>query len=221
MVMKRKGQNMKRFLVAWNAWLFCAIAAIATPEGSPFADGLTSEEAAPATGRDTDAPLKALVPPGLRLRLGMPQWRARFARPGLRRDGEGSRPGRPALSMCLPERDGGGDICAVFADGRLDAVFHAWSGEYSFTPENPGPARRDLRDALVRLGPPSLRRTLEVEDGFFHYWAWTKGDHALVFEFHHRTSPLPQLRPTISVERRGEEGEETLWNLAAGTFPVP
>ena len=212
---------MKTASIFLSFALFCDVATFAAPPDSPFADGLTAEEAAPATERDTDAPLKSLVPPGLRLRLGMSQWRARLAHPGLRRDGEGSRPGRPSLSMCLPERAGGGDIYAVFVDGHLDSVSHCWSGEYSFTPENPGPARRDLRDAFARLGPPSLRRTLEVEDGFCHYWAWTKGDHALVFEFHHRSAPPPNLSPAVSVEGRGEEGQDTLWNRAAGTFPVP
>lgn len=188
------------------------------PLCSPFADGLTTQEEATATGCDTEAPLEELIPHRLRLRPGMSQMRARIAHPALRHDGEGSRPGRPMLSMLVPDRDGGGDIGVVFEDGKLASLFYGWSSEYAFTAANPGAVRANLSNALVRLGAPTVRRILSVPKGHRHYWTWTKGDHALIFEIERRSNARDEVRPYIYFERN-RWGDGGVWDVAVGMAP--
>ena len=109
--------------------LLCTTATWATPPppgDSPFATPLTAEEAATGTGIETSTPPDCWLPPECGVHLGMGKFRARLARPGLRRDGESS---RYCLVQHLSEKDGRGDIGLGFDDGKLALYSHTWSSD--------------------------------------------------------------------------------------------
>ena len=179
---------------------------------SPFATPLSAAETAEATGRDTEAPVSALLPPEYGLRLGMGTLRACIARPGLlHKDGESNADapdGVVVRSSLLPERKGRGDVLAVFDKGRLALVALNWGFDDGWTADEPGKIRQLLDDAMLRLGPPTKRMTWDVgerlPDGSLaapppvretrHFWAWTRGDFGAVLEIRRATDSRHTLR---------------------------
>ena len=181
---------------------------------SPFATPLTEAESAPATGRDTEAALDALLPPDYGLRLGMGRFRACLARPGLlHRDGESNDEGSPIVrySSLLPERKGRGDISAAFDNGRLVWIDVNWSFDDGWSADNPGMIRKVLDDTIRRLGPPTKRWTKEVGkyigdgkyappdpvDDTWYVWQWTKGEEDVVMEIRRSSDARRTLRASF------------------------
>lgn len=202
---------------AWSsASLFVDCEQNVTPaRESPFATPLTEVESAPATGRDTDAALDALLPPDYGLLLGMGRFRACLARPGLlHRDGESNKGESPIVrySSRLPERKGRGDIVAAFENGRLVWIDVNWSFDDGWTADNPGMIRKVLDDTIGRLGPPTKRWTKEtgrrLQDGTFappdpvedtwHVWQWTKEDKDVIVEIRRSSDARRTLRASFS-----------------------
>lgn len=201
---------------AWSsASLFVDCEQNVTPaRESPFATPLTEAESAPATGRDTEAALDALLPPDYGLRLGMGRFRACLARPGLlNRDGESNKEGDPIVrySSSLPLHKGRGDILAAFEEGKLVWVAVNWSFDDGWTASNPGMIRKVLDDTLRRLGPPTKRWTKEtgkilpggifappdpVEDTW-HIWQWSKGDEDVIIEIRRSSDKYRTLRAAL------------------------
>lgn len=187
--------------------------AVTPASESPFATPLMEAEAAPATGRDTEAARDALLPPDYGLRLGMGLLRARLARPGLRRDGESNGEGGPIVRYCtlLPERKGRGDVVAAFENGEIVWVDVNWSFDDGWSADNPGMIRKVLDDTLRRLGPPTKRWTKEagkyLGDGTFappdpvedtwHVWQWTRGDEDVVIEIRRSSDARRTLRASF------------------------
>lgn len=163
---------------------------------SPFAAPLTELEAAPATGRETEIPPDQWIPPECGLRLGMGKFRARLARPGLRRDGES---GRDCLCQHLREKDGRGDVCLTFDGGKLALFTLHWSFDDGWTADEPGAVRDRLDAALRRLGPPTRRWVRERTETFgddtppvtqtWYVWAWRQGDLDAFFEIRRSANP--------------------------------
>lgn len=179
--------------------LLCATAVWAgspVPGDSPFATPLTAEEAAAGTGIETATPRDQWLPPECGVSLGMGPFRARLARPGLRRDGES---GRDCLWQRLSEKDGRGGISLVFDDGKLALFGHDWSFDDGWSADEPGAVREQLDAALRRLGPPTRRWVRErtetfEEDGSsrtqtWYVWAWRQGDLEAFFEIRRAADP--------------------------------
>lgn len=185
----RKGQTMKTKMLLLSFALFCAAPAFAAPPASPFATPLAAEEAAEGTELETATSPAQWLPPEYGIRLGMGKFRARLARPGLRRDGESN---RDCLCQRLREMDGRGDIRLVFDDGQLALFALNWSFDDGWSADNPGAVRDRLDAALRRLGPPTRRWVRERTETFgddtppvtqtWYVWAWRKGDQEAFFE---------------------------------------
>jgi hypothetical protein len=176
--------------------LFFVMVAFGTPPDSPFATPLTPEEAAEGTGLETATPPEQWLPPEYGIRLGMGKFRARLARPGLRRDGESR---QDCLFQRLRDKDGRGDIGLTFDGGKLALFDLNWSFDDGWTADEPGAVRDRLDAALRRLGPPTRRWVRERTETFaddappvtqtWYVWAWRQGDMDAFFEIRRAANP--------------------------------
>lgn len=187
---------MKTNLTILSFVLFGAMSAFGAPPDSPFATPLTAEEAAEGTGLETATPPDQWLPPEYGIRLGMGKFRARLARPGLRRDGESN---QDCLGQRLREKDGRGDIGLTFDRGELALFELNWSFDDGWSVDEPGVVRDRLDAALRRLGPPTRRWVKERTETFgadtppvtqtWYVWAWRQDDLDAFFEIHRSSDP--------------------------------
>lgn len=176
--------------------LLCAVSAFGAMPDSPFATPLTPEEAAAGTGTETETPPDRWLPPEYGLGLGMGKFRARLARPGLRRDGETN---QDCLAQRLREKDGRGDIVLTFDGGKLALFDLTWVFDDGWTADEPGAVRDRLDAALRRLGPPTRRWVRERTETFgddtppitrtWYVWAWRQDDLDAFFEIRRSANP--------------------------------
>ncbi len=164
------------------------------------------------------------------LLLAIPEWRRTrilrlfFELPEKQKEIDALRKWPPTASYS-PFADGLSDAERVAATGRdTDApreslAFPEFGLRFGTFLELPSAAnaermRKILDAALRRLGPPSVRRTVESERKWIHSWAWTKGPDVLVVRIERgkwpRDMPLGAMIFDGPLADLGERGEEAV-----------